>query len=442
MKVIHCVGWYFPSSVGGSEIYVQRLARELQARGVEVAIVAPYDAVPGRGEIERYEHEGTRVLLYPVPPPTTAEQVYGDASHAAFNVFERLLLEERADVFHLHSLTYGANGHHVRAARRLGMRTFATVHTPSLMCMRATMRRMGHEVCDGRVDPVQCVPCYLEHRGVPERAAVLLGAGLRRLPRGLPRVPGRVGTLLATADLVRGRAAQIAQLFGDVERVIAVCEWLRVALIANGAAPNHVVLHRQGVDPPPVAARTARVASATNAPLSIGYFGRAQAVKGIEVLISAVRALPASLGVTLDLYVIASLSSDQRELKRVAELVAGDTRIALHPPVPPNEVTGVMLRHDVIAVPSLWLETGPLVAMEALVLGIPVLGSRLGGIAELVEDGVSGWLEPPGDVARWSARIAELAQQPELVARAGVRARQVPVRRSADVAEAMLALYR
>jgi glycosyltransferase involved in cell wall biosynthesis len=101
-----------------------------------------------------------------------------------------------------------------------------------------------------------------------------------------------------------------------------------------------------------------------------------------------------------------------------------------------------MRAHDVLAVPSLWLETGPLVAMEALALGVPVLGSRLGGIAELVEHGVTGWLEPPGDVARWSTRIAELARDPAAVAQAAERARAARMPESGQVAEAMLALYR
>lgn len=439
-KVVHCVGWYFPSSIGGSEVYVQRLCRELSARGVSAVVMAPYDVAPNEASLERYEHEGTRVLRYPVPPATRTEQLRGLAPHDAFELFERALEEEQADIFHLHSLSYGANGHHVRAAKRRKLRAFLTVHTPSLLCMRGTMRRMGRQVCDGRVDPAQCVPCYLEHRGVPEGAAAMVGEGLRLLPNLVPSIPGRLGTLLATPELVRSRADQIAQLFQDVERVVAVCDWLRTALIANGAAPEHVVMHRQGVDAP--AELLARPSHASGQPLSIAYFGRAEAVKGIDVLVQAVRALPEAVQVTLDLYVIASLPDERAELQRVTALAAGDARISVHPPVDPSEVAGIMRAHDLVAVPSLWLETGPLVAMEALALGVPVLGSQLGGIAELVEHGVSGWLEPPGDVARWSARIAELAVTPQAIEHAAAGAAQARVPRSGDVAEAMLALYR
>ena len=123
------------------------------------------------------------------------------------------------------------------------------------------------------------------------------------------------------------------------------------------------------------------------------------------------------------------------------ELALRDPRIKIRPPVAPADVPAAIAEHDVIAVPSLVLETGPFVAMEALALGVPVLGSRLGGIAELVQHDVTGWLEPPGEIARWSTRIAELVSDRSRVARAAEHAARVPITRSEDVAAAMHALY-
>jgi glycosyltransferase involved in cell wall biosynthesis len=66
-----------------------------------------------------------------------------------------------------------------------------------------------------------------------------------------------------------------------------------------------------------------------------------------------------------------------------------------------------------LAVPSVVLETGPLVVLEALAHGIPILGSRLGGIAELVEEGSNGWLLPPGEVPAWADALRQLAREPQ-----------------------------
>ena len=59
MKILHLVGWYFPDSIGGTEVYVETLCRRLRAAGHEVLIAAPdsHGAAP-----ERYEHDGVRIM--------------------------------------------------------------------------------------------------------------------------------------------------------------------------------------------------------------------------------------------------------------------------------------------------------------------------------------------------------------------------------------------
>ena len=86
------------------------------------------------------------------------------------------------------------------------------------------------------------------------------------------------------------------------------------------------------------------------------------------------------------------------------------------------------------------LETGPLVVLEAFAAGVPVLGSDLGGIAELVRAGTDGVLAAPGSLAAWRDALARLAGDPAEVARlrAGVR----PPRTMAAAAAEMEALYR
>jgi len=95
--------------------------------------------------------------------------------------------------------------------------------------------------------------------------------------------------------------------------------------------------------------------------------------------------------------------------------------------------------YDLVAVPSLWLETGPLVVLEAFAAGIPVLGSRLGGIAELVRHGVDGWLAEAGDVRAWQRALRHLVNDPSLLTtlRQGIQ----PVRTTRDVASETLNLY-
>src|SRR5262249_29413820 len=86
-----------------------------------------------------------------------------------------------------------------------------------------------------------------------------------------------------------------------------------------------------------------------------------------------------------------------------------------------------------------WLETGPLVALEAFAAGVPVLGADLGGIAELVRSGVDGFLVPPDDAAGWAAAIARFARNRHLVRE--MRGRIAPPRSMQAEADEMMKVY-
>ncbi len=73
--------------------------------------------------------------------------------------------------------------------------------------------------------------------------------------------------------------------------------------------------------------------------------------------------------------------------------------------------------------PSLWFETFGLVGAEAMSHGIPVIGSRLGSVADLIEEGVDGLLFEAGDAQALARQVRLLWDDPSLAARMGRAAR-------------------
>ena len=68
---------------------------------------------------------------------------------------------------------------------------------------------------------------------------------------------------------------------------------------------------------------------------------------------------------------------------------------------------------DVLVVPSLWLENSPLVIHEAFMAGVPVVGARIGGIAELVVHEQNGLLyDPPSSAEALAAALRRLIEEP------------------------------
>ena len=72
-----------------------------------------------------------------------------------------------------------------------------------------------------------------------------------------------------------------------------------------------------------------------------------------------------------------------------------------------------------LVIPSNWFEGCPLVISEAMSHGLPVIASRIGGLPEVVEDGVTGLLFEPGDVDDLVGKIRLLWDSPELCRRMG-----------------------
>ena len=433
MKIVHTLGWYFPESSGGTEVYVAALAAGLQAAGAETIVAAPApDSAPAD-----YEHQGIGVHRYPLSARPDRPEISGQRAPAHIDAFARWLEGQKADVYHQHSWSRGCGVYHLAAARALGLRTVVTIHVPAPICLRDTMLLDGRSVCDGRVDVARCSRCWGTARGMPSWLAGAVGrapAAARMLGTLIPE-SSRVHTAVATPARVEAHRRRFETLVSAADRVVVVCEWLRDAALLNGTPPGKVMLCRQGVDQA-VTSWPAPAAASGDTPLRIGFLGRLDPVKGLDLLIDAVNRLPREVPLEL---VAHGLPQDAVYARRLEAAVAQDSRIRLAAPVSREDLVRVLQGFDALAIPSRWLETGPLVALEALAAGIPVIGARRGGLAELIQDGRDGWLLPADDVEAWSAHLRTLARDPG-IARSlrGYR----PVRRMHEVCTEMLSLYR
>ena len=144
------------------------------------------------------------------------------------------------------------------------------------------------------------------------------------------------------------------------------------------------------------------------------------------------------LRVSIDIY--GSVQANNAYVMDFCRRVAADSRVRVLPPVRPDEVPRVVAGYDVMLVPSQVLETGPLVVLEAQASGVPVIGSKLGGIAERVRDGVDGRLVNAGSVDAWASALREVSSDPALIPR--WRAAIAAPRSLADVVLQMIDVYR
>ena len=130
--------------------------------------------------------------------------------------------------------------------------------------------------------------------------------------------------------------------------------------------------------------------------------------KGIEVLLEAVEALADARPIHL---VLVGEMAAQPIRRRLAASPLGPR---LHVLGPRDDAVSVAAAFDVAVLPAIKREGLPKTVIEAMASGVATVASRVGGVPEIIEDGRSGLIVPPGDAAALSRAIARLHADPEL----------------------------
>lgn len=170
-----------------------------------------------------------------------------------------------------------------------------------------------------------------------------------------------------------------------------------------GRFPNAAIVYPNSYARPSVAATA-------SAHVRFVYVGRLHALKGVDVLLDALAPLADKYRFTLRI-----VGSGPAEAELRAKHGHHDwLSFAGH--VSQTEVANNIADGDVLCVPSIWAEALGMVVVHALTLGIPVIGSNIGGIPELVRDGQNGMLVPPGNVTAWRRALEQVLSDPQKLA--------------------------
>jgi glycosyltransferase involved in cell wall biosynthesis len=366
-------------------------------------------------------------------------ELYGWGDPEACQVFARILDTEAPDVVHVHALTRAVSILLVRAAKERSIPVFFTYHVSTVSCQRGNLLLHGRTVCDGVLELRRCTDCSLANEGLPRWASKPLSYVPSVFANVLEKanLSGGVWTALRMADLIRTRCEAFHLLMQDVDGVVALREWTRELLVRNGVPRSKITLSPHGLIGK--SNRSERLVDIQSQPLRVAYLGRFSRGKGIETLIMAVKAAP-ELDIEVHLYGMTQDSADQSYQTMLRLLSAFDARVSFLPPVAHEQVIRLLANYHLLAVPSHWVETGPLVVLESFAAGTPVIGSDLGGIAELVQHEKNGLLVRFADVRAWTNALERCARDRKLLGklREGV---QEP-RSMADVARDMVRMYR
>lgn len=292
----------------------------------------------------------------------------------SYSALRKVVREHAAEVVHFHNTFPLISPAGYRAARDEGAAVVQTLHNYRLLCPSATFFR------DGRV----CEDC-LGHQ-VPWPGVV------HKCYRSNRAATAVVATMLATHRM-RGTWTR------DVDQYIALTEFSRQKFVQGGLPVEKITVKPNFVDPDP------GVGAGTGGFLL--FVGRLTEEKGVRTLLKAWELLsePRDLRILGD-------GPMRLEVERAA---SENSRIQYLGRQPLGTVYDTIGAAGALVFPSQWYEGLPRTIVESFAKGTPVIASRLGSMAELIDHGRTGWLFEPGDpadLAQWVSRA--LSDQPRL----------------------------
>ena len=288
----------------------------------------------------------------------------------------------KPDVVHVHNFFPQLSPSIYDACIELNIPVVQTLHNYRLMCPGAMLMRDG-KICE------QCVT------GSPYQAV------LHGCYKG-----SKLGTLVVAHMVATHRKLGTWQ--HKVTRFIALTEFAKAKFIEVGFPPNKIVVKPNFVND--FFIESLPVARVTP-PFGL-FVGRLSAEKGLHTLLKAWALLDDST-----LLKVAGTGP-------LAELVVKQTNLEPLGLQSPAEISLLMQQAAFLILPSEWYEGFPLVLVEALAHGLPILASNLGSMAAIIKDGETGLLFEPGNAEDLATKVKWLLANPDECARLGVNARQ------------------
>jgi colanic acid/amylovoran biosynthesis glycosyltransferase len=207
-------------------------------------------------------------------------------------------------------------------------------------------------------------------------------------------------------------------LFSVADLLLPISEHWKEALKNMGAPTGKLKVFRMGIDPRAYNFHMRSIDTAR--PINILTIGRLVPKKGYTDSLKAIALLGDSLDVT---YTIIGSGPCETEVRTVIRELNLDDRVKMMGSVPPEKVGSYFDKADLFLLPSKTdavsgdKEGVPVVLMEAMASGLPVVSTYHSGIPELVKDGETGWLVPESSPELIAKSILAIVHNSQEIAR-------------------------
>ena len=407
-----------PEFRAGTEGLTLRTGQELQRRGHSVWVLTGSDCTTTEPKLDTYEQDGLSVIRLRTPPSPSplqgglAQSYRRDELRPCLaSVLDRLR-PDLVHIFHLRRLTLSL----AELLEERGLPVVASLTDYWFACLTGQLQFPEATPCPGP-DPgsVNC----LRH------AAAKTFAPFERLPlpfwSSVSWTLGRwgCGGMATSLRQLQERPQIMRQALARFERILVPSQRMADTFAQLGFAMGGMGVCPYGLDCAGLSEQPPRTPwpGSQERPLRVSFIGTISPAKGVHVLLEALRLLGPDQPLQVQLY--GSVEEHPDYGGRVAQEVSHwpRSKLALMGLFPPDRIFAVLSETDLLVIPSLWRENSPLILLQALASGLPILASDVEGMADQLQPGRNSALFAPGDERELAAWLGRFLADPTLLAR-------------------------
>lgn len=407
LRIVIAVHGYPPSHSAGAERRAERTARWFASHGHEVQVLCFESIVSGEPKLDWKDglQDGVLVRRLDLTHPTN----WGSFTWAYDNPLLGSATEKMIDDFHpsvLHLFSgYQMTASVVRAAVRAGVPVVVSLTDYWWLCHRVNLLGRNGTRCDSPTS-IGCARCraeiYRRYR-LPTNLLPVAATNFWKLGGSVAALGDRVGV-----SEISTRARVLRETLGTASALVAPSQVLADFYVRHGVNPKRLRVMRQGVQ----INHPAREHHPSPT-LRVGYLGQIKRHKGVDLLLDAWGRLGVDQKRELHLYGSDLGEGDYGRLVR--DLLSRTQGATWHGEIRGDAVWDALSNLDVLVVPSRWVENSPNSILEAQAVGLPVVGSDLGGVAELVQHERNGLLFRVDDARDLARQLQRLIDEPALL---------------------------
>lgn len=376
MKIAQVIEGFFPNKKAGTEIYVLNLCKFLLNKGWEVYVV-----VPTTVDLKPYIYEGILVYTFNVPDVPDIKELNGLIPPKGIENFIEIIKLINPDIVHFQSFGRSINSYSIKAIKKFGFKTAFTLHLAYFFCTKGDLRYHNKINCIYKNSQLRCNNCLMFEYG--KKPFWIWGLLLYLITN----IPSTNKMLPSAFFRNRHRSREINRVKKYSDITFSLLPWINDLLNKNGFTKNILSLQSLPNDFNKIVPKFSNL---NNSKINFGFVGRMQYLKGFHILLDAFTHINNN-DTTLNVITQSETPEIQYYHNQKNKCLKFEN-IFWREDLTRQELIDQMSQLDILVIPSIVNETGPLILLEAWSLKIPILASKNMGILDQVIDGVNGIL--------------------------------------------------